>query len=211
MSTSVLQNHTNCPSTNIEIPIPQYRLFTIHRETPQQDTLDLSPMELSNIQVEDPIKKECGFKLNKATFQKLKIRMLKAKRNKRLMMLSKATTCAASKKNISPPSEGFYCLKEPKRKETCSQIDFKMEEEHKNEVPLNRKRIQRILSIFDERVLKTKKLVELRRQKGCCKVFELLEKKNTVLRNQESNVVAGLNKTIKKLKDRIKEMTELEF
>lgn len=212
MSAQVSTEHKNMQ--NIQIPVPQYRLFTIHRD--QKPTrLNLPEVELCKIRDQEKkfVAQDSGFRVNKATFQKLKMRMLKAKRNKRLMMLSKATTSVASKREESPPKEAFYCLNEPRRKETCSQIDFKLEEKAttENEVPLNRKRIQKILSIFDQRILKTKKLVDLREQKGCCKMFELLEKKNSAVRNQERNVITSLNKTIKKLKDKIKEVSEPEF
>lgn len=209
MSTSLTIEVKDC--SNIEVPVPQYRWFTIHRETNTQGQVSYDEKSKIHIKDHSLFQQESGFKLNKSTFHKLKLRMLKAKRNKRLMMLSKATTSVASKKNLSPPNEGFYCLKEPRRKETCSQIDFKMEEEKPTEVPINRKRIQKILSIFDQRILKTKKLVDLRKQKGCCRMFELLEKKNHNLKAQEMNVVTSLNKTIKKLKDRVKEVSELEF
>lgn len=199
---------------NIQVPVPQYRLFTIHRDKkPAQ--LDLPEVELCKIRDQEKkfVAAESGFRVNRATFKKVKVRMLKAKRNQRLMMLSKATTSVASKRESSPPKEAFYCLNEPRRKETVSHIDFKFEEKpsNENEVPLNRKRIQKILSIFDERILKTKKLVDLREQKGCCKMFELLEKKNSAVRNQERNVIFSLNKTIKKLKDKINEVSEPEF
>lgn len=215
---SIQQQNPLQSTTNIQIPIPQYRLFTITRDEKEKEeiqlsdtTADLCRLKSPEDLLSPPRGKQQGFQLNKNTFQKMRIRMLKIKRNKRLMLLSKATTSVNSNLFRNPPKEAFYCLNEPIRKETCSEIDLRFEDSDESEIPLNRKRVQKILSIFDERYLRTRKLLELRKQRGCFRMVEMLEKKNSALKGHEQTVTTSLNKTIKKLKERIKEISELEF